>query len=290
MCAIVMSCIKYPHTPVHTPPPPHTHTRACIHLVRFVVPSCSAAAAAWLCAGRSSWVSISISISVWPGFLLESSLGAACERLWGPLCVIIQNPVNNTKRDANLLWRVRRGVAREGASRTLCKYFKRTVTITAHPLTAPSPLLGICVCVCVCALWRFSILSLLLALHFLQLLKIHTQIFRQHSHCPLTPIPDVLLLLSCLFPLAIPIRVALPLPHLVRFVCKLVYWNFLFAFCPVSSFASLPFLLGVALCHPLFGAVFDAFITWLHFGFIAYVSTCPHIKSFSLFDLRFKDF
>lgn len=148
MCAIVMSCIKYLHTPVHTPPPTHTQTHACIHLVRFVVPSCSAAAAAWLCAGRSSWVSISISISVWPGFLLESSLGAACERLWGPLCVIIQNPVNNTKRDANLLWRVRRGVAREGASWTLCKYFKRTVTITAHPLTAPLTPSWAYVCVC----------------------------------------------------------------------------------------------------------------------------------------------
>lgn len=187
-----MSCIKYPHTHVHTPPPTHTHTR--MHTLTQV-----RSAFVLLCAGLAAlgFPSRFRFQSGWASFWSPPWELLACERLWGPLCVIIQNPVNNTKRDANLLWRVRRGgrrrgeeregVAREVASRTLCKYFKRTVTITAHPdcpLSPPGHM-----CVCVCALWRFSILSLLLALHFLQLLKIHTQIFRQHSHCPPVPIP-----------------------------------------------------------------------------------------------------
>lgn len=53
------------------------------------------------------------------------------------MCVIIQNPVNNTKRDANLLWRERRESIEGGCGQTLCKYFKRAVTITAHPGRVP---------------------------------------------------------------------------------------------------------------------------------------------------------
>lgn len=70
-------------------------------------------------------------------------------------------------------------------------------------------------------------------------------------------------------PIAIPSHPipSLTSPRLLRFVCKLVYWNFLFAFCPVSSVCPPP---------PLYGAFLDAFITWLNFGLIAYASHIAH--------------
>lgn len=123
-----------------------------------------------------------------------------------------------------------------------------------HTLAAPSPPLGICVCAFVrCGAFQFYPfywLSIFYScLKFIHKYSDSTRIARQFPY----PTSPFLLHLSCLFPLAIPIRVALPLPHLVRFVCKLVYWNFLFAFCPVSSFAS-PSSLSTRrrpFCHPL---------------------------------------
>lgn len=180
----------------------------------------------------------------------------------------------------------------DGDGQTLCKYFKRAVTITTHPGRVPPyhahPIPNTYVFVR-CGAFQFYPFYWLCI--FYSCLKfIHK--YSDSAPAPSPPLPLYTLSLhtsnsNCR--MACPIAIlSHPIPsltspsHLLRFVCKLVYWNFLFAFCPVSS-----------VCHPspqpplwrLLGCVH-------HLVKLRSYSICipyTHIKSFSLFDLCFKE-